>query len=199
MIQEAAEPYYSATNGQLNVNIRPEFPMRNINTVETGFDSKDWDIWGSVSYEQPFNFENSSKWLNPIITPSTIVSVGTDVKLTQNFTFNGAALFVHEQPFTVASDLPAVDVSLPSRFPLKQGIKVGGNWKFSEVTEGNGSWIQDLLNQNHLVSFDVEHLIRKANVTLGAGGDIIIASSAAGWVGQYYGDDRLRGWLKYAF
>jgi hypothetical protein len=199
MIQEAAEPYLSTVNGLLQVNIRPQFPMRNINTVETGYDEKDWDVWGSVSYEQPFNFQNQTTWLNPIITPSTIVSLGTDVKLTQNFTFNSAALFIHEQPFTVASDLPAVNVTLPSRFPLKQGIKVGGNWKFSEVTEGNASWIQDLLYQTHLVSFDVEHLIRKANVTLGAGADIIVADTTAGYVGQYYGDDRLRGWLKYAF
>jgi hypothetical protein len=199
MIQMAAEPYLSTVSGELQVNIRPQFPMRNINTAEAGYDASDWDVWASVSYEQPFQFENQSNWLNPIITPSSIVSVGTDVKLTKNFTFSGAALFIHEQPFTVSSTLPAVDVQLPSRFPLKQGIKVGGNWKFSEVTESNMAWTQDLLNQNHFISVDVEHLIRKANVTLGAGADVIIADSSKGWVGQYYGDDRLRGWLKYAF
>jgi hypothetical protein len=199
VIQEAVEPYLSTVNGQLAVNIRPQFPMRNINTVETGYDDKTWDVWASVSYEQPFHFENSTAWINPIITPSTIASVGTDIKLTQNFTFNGSALFIHEQPFNVASDLPAVNITLPSRFPLKQGIKVGGNWKFSEVTEANGSWVQDLLHQTHLVSVDVEHLIRKANLTLGAGADVLIADTTAGYVGQYYGDDRLRGWLKYAF
>ena len=199
MVQLAAEPYLSTQTGDLQVNIRPQFPMRNINTAEAGYQEKDWDVWASISYEQPFNFENQATWLNPIITPSSIVSVGTDVKLTSNFSFNGAALFIHEQPFTVSSTLPAVNVTLPSRFPIKQGIKVGGNWKVSEVTEGNVSWIQDLINQNHLVSLDVEHLIRKANLTLGAGADLILADSNKGYVGQYYGDDRLRGWLKYAF
>lgn len=202
MVQLAAEPYLDSRasgTADLQVNIRPQFPMRNINTVEAGFQESDWDVWASASYEQPFKFDNQPTWLNPIITPSSIISAGTNIKLTQNFSFSGAAIFIHEQPFTHASNLPAVNVQLPSRFPLKQGIKVGGNWKFSELTESNLTWIQDLLEQNHFVSLDAEHLIRKSNLTLGAGTDLLITASNKGWVGQYYGADRLRGWLRYAF
>ena len=202
MIQMAAEPYLAASdNGVLQVNIRPQFPMRNINTAEAGYQANDheWDVWTSLSYEQPFNFENQATWLNPIITPSSIASAGTNIKLTQNFTFNGAALFIHEQPFVSSGNLPNVNVNLPSRFPLKQGIKVGGNWRFSELTDGNASWVQDLVEQNHLVTVDVQHVIRKMKLTVGAGADALFTNSTHGWVGQYYGDDRLRGWLKYAF
>ncbi len=202
MIQMAAEPYLAASdNGVLQVNIRPQFPMRNINTVESGYqaDDHEWDVWTSVSYEQPFNFENQSTWLNPIITPSSIVSAGTDIRLTRNFTFNGAALFIHEQPYVSASNLPNVNVNLPTRFPLKQGIKIGGNWRFSEVTDANAAWVQDLVEQNHLVTVDIQRHIRKMNITVGAGADVLFTNSTHGWVGQYYGADRLRGWLKYAF
>ena len=203
MVQMAAEPFLNTqgTSGELDVNIRPQFPMRNINTLELGYDSpyKDWNLWLSASYEQPFQFENQANWLNPIITPSSIISAGTSTQLTQNFRFDGSVIFIHEQPFNRSSTLPDVNVDLPSRFPLKQGIQVGGNWRFSDVTEGNLSWIQDLIQQNHLASMDLEHYIPSSHLTVGMGMDLILASSTQGWVGHYDGDDRLRGWLKYAF
>ncbi|MBU6154851.1 MAG: hypothetical protein KGP28_11160 [Bdellovibrionales bacterium] len=203
MVQMAAEPFLatSGPSGRLDVNIRPQFPMRNINTIELGYDSptKDWNLWLSGSYEQPFRFQNGETWLNPIITPSTILSAGTSVDLTSNFRFNGSLLIINEQPFSRSSRVPDVNVQLPSRFPLKQGIQVGGNWKFSDINEGNINWVQDLIQQNHLISMDVSHWIRSARISIGAGMDVILANSTQGWVGNYYGDDRLRGWLKYAF
>jgi len=203
MVQMAAEPFLSTSGAtsRLDVNIRPQFPMRNINTLEFGFDSpsKDWNLWLSGSYEQPFQFQNGETWLNPIITPSTIVSAGTSIDLTSNFRFNGSLLIINEQPFARSSRVPDVNVQLPSRFPLKQGIQVGGNWRFSDINEGNLSWIQDLIQQNHLISMDVSHWIRSAGISVGAGMDVILANTTQGWVGNYYGDDRLRGWLKYAF
>ena len=203
MVQMAAEPFLetSGASSSLDVNIRPQFPMRNINTLEVGYESpaRDWNLWLSGSYEQPFRFQNGETWLNPIITPSTILSAGTSIDLTSNFRFNGSLLVINEQPFSRSSRVPDVNVQLPSRFPLKQGIQIGGNWKFSDINEGNVSWIQDLIQQNHLISMDVSHWIRSARISVGAGMDVILANSTQGWVGNYYGDDRLRGWLKYAF
>lgn len=202
MVQMAAEPYLdTATTGQLQVNIRPQFPMRNINTAEIGFDSpdQDWNAWISASYEQPFRFENQSNWLNPIITPTSVFSGGTKIQLTSNFWFDGSALFIHEQAFKSSGTLTDVKVNLPTRFPMKQAFKVGGNWKFNDYTQSNLSWYQDLIDQNHLISVDVQHRLHHLPVTIGAGTDIIVAKTAQGGVGQYYGDDRLRGWLKYAF
>ena len=201
-IQMAAEPFLAANNNaNLTVNIIPEFPMRQILTGEAGYasPSKDWDLWLSGSHERPFNFENQPTWLNPIITPATVVSAGTDVQLTSNFWFNGSVLFVHEDPFVSASTLQNVNVQLPSRFPLKQGIKVGGDWRFNDQTQTKMSWTQDLIQQNHMISLDLEHSFRHFPVMVGAGADIMIQNSTEGWVGQYYGDDRVRGWLKYAF
>ncbi len=202
MVQMAAEPYLdSASTGQLQVNIRPQFPMRNINTAEIGFDSPDggWNLWVSGSYEQPFRFENQSNWLNPIITPTTLFSGGTRIQLTSNFWFEGSALFVSEQAFKSTSTLSDVKVNLPTRFPMKQAFKVGSNWVFNDYTQTNFAWFQDLVDQNHLVSIEMQHRLRHLPITLGAGTDIIFANTAQGGVGQYYGDDRLRGWLKYAF
>lgn len=202
IIQMAAEPFLdSATTGDLRINIRPQFPLRNIYTAEFGYDSKskDWNLWFSTSYEQPFQFENEKTWLNPIITPTSIVSAGTGIQLTSNFRFNGSVLFIHEQPFARASSLPDVNVELPSRFPLKQGFKVGGNMRFDDQTQSNLAWTQDLVEQNHFVSLDVQHEIRTTSIVLGAGADVFVNNSTKGWVGQYYGDDRVRGWLKYVF
>ena len=201
MVQMSAQPYVATQTGQLQVNIIPQFPMRNINTAEVGFDnpSKDWNIWLSASYEQPFNFENQPTWLSPLITPTSLFSAGTRVQLTSNFWFEGSALFIHEQPYTNPGALTGIKVDLPSRFPLQQGIKVGGKWVFNDYTQSNISWVQDLIEQNHLITIDVQHKVHGMPITLGAGADVILTSSTEGWVGQYYGDDRLRGWLKYAF
>jgi hypothetical protein len=202
MVQMAAEPFLdSAITGKLQVNIRPQLPMRNINTAEVGFDSPedDWNLWVSASYEQPFRFENKSTWLNPIITPTSVFSGGTRIQLTSNFWFNGSALFIHEQPFNSASSLSDVKVNLPTRFPLKQAFKVGGNWVFSDWTQSNFAWIQDLVDQNHLISFDLQHTLKNSSISIGGGTDVIVARTAQGGVGQYFGDDRLRGWLRYAF
>jgi hypothetical protein len=202
IIQMAAEPYLdSANTGDLKVNIRPQFPLRNIYTAETGYEApnKDWALWFSTSYEQPFQFQNQSNWLNPIITPTSIVSAGSSIQVTSNFRFEGSALFIHEQPFNRSSTLPDVNVELPSRFPLKQGFKVGGNWRFNDQTQSNVSWTQDLLEQNHFVSADIQHYVRSVNVIVGGGADLFFNNSTKGWVGQYYGDDRVRGWVKYVF
>ena len=201
MVQVSAEPFLTASvDGDALVNIHPQFPMRNIYTAEAGFQNHVFGLWTSLSYERPFHFTTDPFWVNPTVTPSSILSAGTDVKLSRKFSMNGAALMIQEQATQVNSNvLSQINVPLPTRFPLKQGLKVGGNWKFSDMTESNLTWIRDLINQNHFVSLDVEHSMRKSKVSVGAGADVILAESSKGWVGQYYGDDRLRGWLKYAF
>lgn len=203
MTQLAAEPFVDSRpdSGSLNVYVRPQFPMRNINTAEIGFDDpeKQWSAWMSVSYEQPFNFENQKNWLNPIITPSSVVSLGTQFKLTQNFTFDGGILVIREQPFTRSSSLPDINVDLPSRFPLKQGVRASGQWTFSERNLAQFTWVQDLVNSAHFVSGNLQHRFPKSRLTVGGGIDLMLAPNTKGWVGQFYGDDRLRGWIKYAF
>ena len=203
-ITEMAAEYYadsSSANVPAQVIIRPEFPMRTIYTGELGYDSPthDWNLWLSGSHEEPFNFQNQITWLNPVITPATVLSSGAGVQLTPKFWFNGGVIFIHEDSYITAANAPNVSVSLPSRFPLKQGVKVGGTWRLGDNDQSNLTWIQDLINQNHFISADYQHRIRSSNLLIGVGADVMIAESATGWVGQYYGDDRVRGWLKYAF
>jgi hypothetical protein len=45
----------------------------------------------------------------------------------------------------------------------------------------------------------LQHTIPDPRLTLGVGMDLILAQNTQGWIGHYYGDDRIRGWLKYAF
>jgi hypothetical protein len=191
----------SSTNGEVDVIIHPQFPLRSIYTLEGGFANPDksWDVWGSASYEHPFNFDNNPLWLNSVLTPARIISVGTNVKLTSNFWFNGSALFVHEDAVPASTSNLKFDVNLPSRFPLKQGIKLGGTWKHSLETESHFAWTQDLIVRSHLISADVEHAFKRYGILVGVGADVLVDNTTKGWLGQYYGDDRVRGWFKYAF
>ncbi len=203
MVQMAAEPYVSTSgsSGILEVNIRPQLPMRNINTLEAGYqDPKgQYQAWISGSYEQPFRFENQANWLNPIITPSTVLSAGMKAMIRSDLTVEGSVLAVNEEPFVRNSKLPNVNVDLPSRFPLKRGVQVAGNWRVSDRTGTDAAWIHDLMNGNHFASVNLQHTIPGPRLTLGVGMDLILAQNNQGWIGHYYGDDRIRGWLKYAF
>lgn len=199
-VQLAAEAYLNPrSGGDVQVNVRPQFPLRNINTAEVGFTEKNIDLFASASYEQPFQFENQAVWINPVITPSSIFSTGCDVKLNRTLSLNAAFLYIHEQAFRSNSTLSGVDVALPSRFPLKEGLKLGTEWKVSEATKSNVMWVLDLPHGSHFITFNGEHNLRKLHLTVGAGADLLITDNTQGFVGQYYGDDRVRGWLKYAF
>jgi hypothetical protein len=203
MVQMAAEPFVSTSgpSGLLEVNIRPQLPMRNINTLEAGYQDPrgKYHAWISGSYEQPFRFENQANWLNPIITPSTVLSAGTKAMIRSDLTVEGSLLAVNEEPFVRNSKLPDVNVDLPSRFPLKRGVQLAGNWRVSDRTGADASWIHDLTNGNHFASVNLQHTIPDPRLTLGVGMDLILAQNSLGWIGHYYGDDRIRGWLKYAF
>jgi hypothetical protein len=203
MVQMAAEPFLSTSGStsQLQVNIRPQLPMRNINTLEVGFEdpAHDWNLWLSGSYEQPFHFQNQDTWLNPIITPSSVVSTGTHINLNRDVSIEGSVLVVNEASFNRSSKVPNVSVQLPSRFPLKQGFQLSGNWRISDLTQSSLSFIQDILQKNRFISIEFSHSIKASALSVGGGMDLILAKTTQGWVGNYYGDDRLRGWLKYAF
>jgi hypothetical protein len=199
-VQLAAEAYLDpSSGGDVQVNVRPQFPLRNISTAEIGLHEENLDLFASASYEQPFKFENQAVWINPVITPSSIFSVGGDVKINRTLSLNAGFLYIHEQPFHSNSTLSGVDVALPSRFPLKEGLKLGTEWKVSESTESNLMWVLDLPHGSHFITFNGEHNLRKLHLTVGAGADLLITDNTQGFVGQYYGDDRIRGWLKYAF
>jgi hypothetical protein len=203
MVQMAAEPFVntSGSSGTLEVNIRPQFPMRNINTLEAGYESPDGrlDAWVSGSVERPFRFQNRDTWLNPIITPSTILSAGVQSRINQDLVIHSSVLTVKEEAFNRSSKLPDVNVDLPSRFPLKQGIQLGGRLRVSDRSEGNADWIHDLLDGHHFASLAFQHTIPNPGLILGVGMDLVLANDTRGWIGHYAGDDRIRGWLKYAF
>ncbi len=173
--QLAAEPYADvADTGDIRVDIRPQMAMRNLTTVEVGYKDPDsnWDLWLSGTVERPFRFENEPTWLNPVLTPSEIISGGSSAMLTSNFKFTGAFLFVQEEKYTKTGDLQDVNVDLPSRFPIKQAFQARGDLYLSWRTQANLIWVQDLIERNHWLGVNVQHRIPKMDLSVGAGVDM---------------------------
>lgn len=199
----AAEPYISAggASGTLKVDIHPEFPMRSIASIESGIAPKNgsFEAWASISHERPFHFDNRDTWLNPVIAPASIASIGGSLKASRALTLDAAILVVNEDSVTRSSQLPDINVQLPSRFPIKRALRAGLKWKITDDWTSNADWTDDLGRKNHLASFDLSRVFRDSRLTLGAGMDLVMAGSTEGWIGQFYGNDRVRGWLKYAF
>jgi hypothetical protein len=60
--------------------------------------------------------------------------------------------------------------------------------------------VWDFPNTSGIVSADMSFFPEKSRAwKVGVGGDVFISSTAAGTVGQYVGDDRVRGSVSYVF
>ncbi len=200
MPQLAAEPFLNSS-AEVQVNIRTQFPLRNLSTFEVGYkDDKDlWGIWISGSRERPFRFTNDPAWINPVLNPSEIYSGGIHTLITHSVRLSGALLYVNERSTAQSSALPNVNVDLPSRFPIKRAFQAKLEYAPTWRTEGSLSWMRDVLQKNNLVSLNVSHRVPKSAITFGGGVDITIVNTTKDFIGQYFADDRLRGWLRYAF
>jgi hypothetical protein len=200
MPQLAAEPFLNS-NAEVQVNIRTQFPLRNLSTFEAGLkdDEDTWGLWISASRERPFRFSNDPAWINPVLNPSEIYSGGAHALITKDIRISGALLYINERAMGQSSALPNVNIDLPSRFPIKRAFQAKLEYAPTWRTDGSISWMRDILQKNNLVSLNISHRVPKSAITFGGGVDLTIVNTTKDFIGQYFADDRLRGWLRYAF
>ena len=141
-----------------------------------------------------------------------ISSFGGEITAAKGFKLDASYLYVYENksptPFTsgAAPNTKTFDVNLPSRFAYNSAVK--GGFQFDglrRMTYGT-DFTYDLFNKSSLFSFDCNYFPGRREVTakggvwtINAGVDFFGSSTGKGYIGQYDGNDRIRGGLAYAF
>ncbi len=193
---------------KMDVDVYPRFPMHQLLTIENGYKQDWWGMWASISGEQPLPVETKSNWISNKTGPAMINSVGGNLKWQEGLNLSSSYLFVLEQDRGLNGPPIAagLNVNLPDRFAYRRAWLVDGSWDSGNPTTYDMKWIQDAENQSSQFSFDLNYKPRWAKKiykyeqwVIGFGADFIASPTGKGTIGQYKGDDRIRGGITYAF
>ncbi len=207
-IDLAIEASLSIPSNTMNADIYPRFPMHHMITAESGFNHRMWSLWTSVTGEQPTTVETKETWIANSTGPALISAAGGSLKWQEGLVVSGSYLFVLEQNrgLTGPSMAQNVNLTLPSRFPYRRAFEVGGNWDSGSPTMFGAKWTLDTENQSNLISADMlyrarwkKKFSRDEQWAFGLGADFISSVTSKGTIGQYNGDDRVRGTVTYVF
>ena len=197
----------SAANGRVDANILPQFRMQQIAGVETGYQGEAFTLWASAQRQTPNTspMDLTSTMISNSIGPATLLAAGADFHLLKNdLKLTATVLNIDE---TQGPSTGTFTVSLPSRFWYKKAFQVGAQYgnpdsKFLYTA----SLINDVEQVSQLVSFDVGfrpfvHRLGSSlsSLSISVGTDFFNSKTGNGTIGQFAGDDRVRGRIAYAF
>ncbi len=192
----------NSPNLTLNAKIIPRFLKHHLVTAEMGYEKSRWGVYGSLTREVPQVPNLPDTRIFQAMGPAWISSVGARVYLGRGYTFEQGFLNIVESIQTTSSS--DISINLYNRFPYRQAFRSRlslNTWaKISYQLE----WTYDLPNRSSLLSADIRYVLsRKRTGTtrwfIGVGSDWFVSTDANGLIGQYRGDDRVRGRIAYAF
>ena len=195
-----------SSNSKVLASIYPRFLVHQLLTAETGYRGKFWSVYGSVTGESPIGASRSipGDGLYTPVGPSLISSFGGSLTWREGLKVSASILSIVEKPGT-RSAMADIDIALPGRFAFTRATQVQASWQNRTDFSYNVGWTYDMAKDSGLVSSNVfyrpgfSHRPDDATVTFGLGADFISSSTGKGWIGQYVGNDRLRGSVAYAF
>ncbi len=198
------EPTYTIQPGVAEIPVYARVLHHHIATAEMGHRTDTTNAWVSFTGEAPLQKAIPENQIAGRMGPSYIASVGGDIRVVRTVKLSGSAIYIHENLPPI--DTSSIDVDLSPRFQFKRAYRVGSLWDLSERLNTSANWTHDVLNSSRLMSFDFNlrfgHRVPTARsgvwlVNLGA--DFFASQTDKGFIGQYNGNDRVRGGLSYAF
>ncbi len=186
----------------LEASVTPRFLSHHLVTSEVGFQDSSWSAYGSLTREIPMGESVPVNRIYQPMGPATIAVLGGTLRLAHGWSFSQQWLNVVEKK----GPGPDTDLSvdLYSRFPYRQAVrslmKVESGYRVSYAAD----WTYDYLNRSSMLSLDIDYILTrkgdgKTGWSLNLGTDWFSSASVKGLIGQYRGDDRIRGKLSYAF
>jgi hypothetical protein len=184
------------------VDIYPRILEHTLKTIETGYQSKYFSIWASGTKEDPITQSKPSAWISNPVGSSTILSAGTQTSLDNGFKLGLSYLQVNEsEPPVTNQEKDSVKISLASRYLYTKAAKISAEWDINGPLDFKASHTADIAQKSGLSSFDIFYttITTDKGFTLNAGLDLFNSITNKGTVGQYLGNDRIRGGLSYVF
>ncbi len=213
---QAAGPWAGASYGYKRVNpidlgvqvglnsidsvIDAQLSMREIYhhllTVEAGWRSRRFSLWLSGTAEKP-----NPRAVDPAISvqpvgPTVIAAGGIEGRPLGSLTLGASALNIAEE--LPKTDSAAIPIKTPSRHLLRRAVRLGAHWDGPSALDYAMAWTGDLGEKSHLFSLDLNYT-PDTSWRVGVGTDFIATATGKGWIGQFEGNDRVRGRVTYAF
>ncbi|MCC7440299.1 MAG: hypothetical protein IT285_01620 [Bdellovibrionales bacterium] len=200
----AVDATLNANAGEVRTDLHPRFPMHHLATAEVGYDAPYWSIWGSVTGELPEKLDTPQGWLTNRVGDALITSWGGELRWQEGLSMRASYLQVDEN--RPDPEEGAIDIVLPERYLYRRAWKVGAGWSGGSPISYDFGWIFDADHSSNLVSLDVRYSPGTGRIdpsrqrwAVGFGADFISTATGTGWIGQYQGNDRVRGKVSYAF
>ena len=202
-IDISVAPAYVLQANEIDVPVHPRVLLHHMVTSEAGYKDKTVSVYSSLTFESPIKPDVPANWMTAPMGNSILASVGGSAML-DKFKLSSSFLYVYEN--LSPSSPTSINVPLPSRYPYNRAIKFGGEYEGTTKLTYGTTWTSDLANRSNLLSFDVnfrpgqhEPTVRSGAWLINVGTDFISSSTNQGQIGQYEGDDRVRGGVAYAF
>lgn len=193
-----AQPLYVPQAGAIQTQLQPRFPMHHMLSVESGWRAPNWSLWGSVTGEVPTGADVPAGWMGTPMGPTLATAWGGDVQMDPTLQVRASYLLILES--LSANSSSGSSLSLQGRFPYKRALNVGGTWApGSQSVSYSASTIYDIENASAMFTVDITLRGKPKTWTLNLGSDLIVSNTGTGWIGQYQGDDRIRGRISYEF
>jgi hypothetical protein len=196
----AIEAYLPAQVDAITVKVHPEIQNHHLLTFETGFQRKNYGIWGSVTKETPSGRTIPNNWIGMSSQPAMIYSAGGSTMMGRRWKINATYLFVDER---VSPEVENQDfsVDLGGRFPYHRAAQAGLDFYGSERMTYTLGYVADFEKDSQFARFDITYRILRQDtaLTLNLGSDFFASTTGKGYIGQFQGNDRFRGGLSYAF
>jgi hypothetical protein len=193
----------------LNANVTPVFLNHHIATIESGYESREFSFWGSLSGDVPDQIDAPDDQLVPLYGEAIWVGAGGEVNFDGGLGIDfGLVAMFENQPEAEAG---GIDFPLPGpqRSFFRRAWRLGASWRGYSPMTYRARWTYDQPNRANWFQFDLELALsqmsglRRADwahgLFVGIGADLFSAQTNAGPLGARVGDDRLRMRLAYAF
>ena len=202
-IDISVAPAYVLQANEIDVPVHPRVLLHHMVTSEAGYKDKTVSVYSSLTFESPIKQDVPATWMTAPMGNSILASIGGSAML-EKFRLSSSFLYVYEN--LSPSSANSINVPLPSRYPYNRAIKFGGEYEGTTKLTYGTTWTSDLVNRSNLLSFDVNFrpgphapTSKSGAWLINVGTDFISSSTSQGQLGQYEGDDRVRGGVAYAF
>lgn len=190
----ALETQYAPIEDRIYATIHPRVIMRQLANGEIGFADRDSMLWGSVTVENPMPVATNPLWISNHVGHSVIAGVGGELFRSAPVSFQWSYLSIREE----GGSTDQAEYALPPRFSYNHAVMVGAR---GELAAGrirpSARLIRDLDWTENWIQTDLEYRANTWNAGIGA--DLISTETGRGYLGQYDGEDRIRGSISYAF
>ncbi len=199
----AMETGLNPQTGIIEATLHPYVLRHQLLTTELGYRRPFGAIWGSVTREWTKAETLPAGWVARGVGPTWITSFGVDVLSPEKSRFSLSASYIS---ILEASEDVADAALLPSRYQYERAGRLDFHWRASPRILADARLIHDFTFNEDQLSVDV--MFRPSRLSwdgppsgwmFGLGVDLFSTKTGTGWIGNFEGDDRVRGRVSYAF